>query len=251
MKTTLMILTLTFCAACASNLRAQSNTDSYIYKYKSRLVGEISLVNIKAEFSKVQIVNGSFLGLTEYYRNLGIGAYLIRYNNVLEGHSDYIEKYGIIEWLPFRISYVPFFIKGYYYYKNQTPEDASLFIWNPVTRGEYAKFYVRLFGEASLLKTLSRWEDARHYAPNTPISRTQFRKIGKLYPPTLTIGVQLGFTLLSLEGGYTYQTKKWYEFVKHGYYVDPGGFTFTDFYFSAAFNIGAIFTRSTINKSEY
>jgi hypothetical protein len=221
---------------------------------ETKLVGEISFVNIKAEFRNVRVIQASFLGLGQYAGRFGFGGYLFRYNSITEGYDKYCMEYGIWEFLPFRISYVPFFKKGEYWHQRYHPENERLLFWDSVSPGKYAKFYIRLFGDASFIKFLSRWRDPMtiaEYVPGTEhgiITWNKYRKIGKMYPPTLSAGIQISYTIVSLEAGYTYQTDRWYEFYKQGLILKPEGFTFTGPFISANLNLGAILTRSALSN---
>ncbi len=211
--------------------------------HKERLAGEITFFNIKAEFGQVQLVKASFLGLDDYQGRFGLGGFLVRYNNVLDTDKDYVTEYGIWEFLPFRLSFVPFFKKGEFWHRGYGSRGDRFLFWNSVSMGQYAKFYTRFFAEASCLKFISRWRDpekatAYRFEPE-PVSK--YRKIGRMYPATFTVGGQISYSLLAIEAGYIYQLSHWDEFYKNGFFLShPDGFSFTGPYVSLNLSLGGI-----------
>jgi hypothetical protein len=232
------------CIGCSAPSHARNNSASFNESI-SRLVGEVSFLNLKAEYGKVQVAKISLIGVGHYFQTFGVGAYLARYNSVLNDGKGYIREYEITEILPVRISYVPFFATGSYNSKSFSSQNEPFLFWNSVTPGQYAKFYTRFFAEASLIKYLSCLNRDPYLIVNPDGSITnRFRTIGKMYPPTLTAGIQISYTILSLETGYTYQTERWYEFYKHGLAWNPEGFSFSGPYISVNITLGAILTRT-------
>jgi hypothetical protein len=207
----------------------QAQGNSFPMKYDSKPVGELMALELRVEQGVEGFATVGLLGLGHFIDRFGVRIQLMRYTEFLTSSSNFPPTRPFVEWAPIRISYIPYFKRGKYTKGWSSMENEPFFIWKSVTPNEYAKMYIRLFAETSYIK---------------------IRDIKKKYPFVLTGGVQLSYGLVSIEGGYKYQTKKWYEFVKPGNYLITKPFSFTGPYVTANITIGGILTRTTPRKSE-
>jgi hypothetical protein len=226
MRISAILLTICLCIPAY----AQSRQGKGFNDFSSRPVGELNAIKLKFEMGPVNLLRTDFIGIGHYYNRIGIGLELARYMEVMNNGTKLPLGTAMWEWLPIRISYIHYFVRGKYRGGDwEFMENRPFFIWNSITPYEYAKTYIRFYVETSYRQVV------RH---------------SKSYPFVLTSGVQANYGLLSIESGYRFQAHRWKGLVNRIENADPTGFTLTGPFISANISISAILTRTEIKKSK-
>jgi hypothetical protein len=200
-----------------------------LYGFKTSPVGELTALELKFESGRVGMLKTGFVNMGHYFKRFGIGLQLGRYSEVLNNNHHLPQGTGMWEWLPVRISYIPFLMRGKYHGGDwEFMENEPFFVWNSVTPYEYARIYIRIFMETSFRQVM-------HYP--------------RFYPFVLTNGIQFNYGLLSIEGGYRIQPHRWKRLTNRYLNSDPNGFTLNGLFISANVTIGGILTRTEIKKA--